>query len=370
MIVFISEAPFIKQSKKDLYFDEISEKFNSEIWDLSLLYGKTYSLPDEVSDSLKIKNFKDFKKRLKDIPKNSIFITSSTPIGFNLKIFNTLHKYSHKTFYLKKDLINKEMVIYSNYHEESDTRSKYKDINLEKIINKFKKIIFGSYKYDFVFQISNCQTPNFKEKLSGHNIKYEHYKIAKLEKPIITEKYILYLDTDFAFHHDLIKDTEMENINPEIFFKKMNLLFEKLEEKYNAKVIISAHPKSNYTNEFNDRKIIKFKTPNLVVNSYAVVAHLGTSIATAVLDYKPIIFPYYQEMEEKACRGWLKTSSGYANYLDAPFVNLDKADYSIDFNVNETKYKQFIDNLIINQNLITGSNLEMIIELLEKNQTN
>lgn len=366
MIIFISEAPFIEQSKKDLYYDEISEKFNSEIWDLSNLYNRVYSLPNEVSDSIKIKNHKEFISKLKKLPKGSIFITSSTPLGTSLKIFNNIHSYKHKTFYLKKDLINKEMVKYSNYFEESKHVQKIKSITLGKIYNKLKKIIFGPFKYDIVFQISNCTIPNYKQKISGHNIKYEEYKAVIPEIPIINGKYILYLDTDLPYHHDLTHDTELENIDPDIYFKKINLLFEKLEKQYDAKVIISAHPKSKYTNEFNGREIIKFKTPNLVVNSYGIIAHLGTSIATAVLAQKPIIFPYYTEMEVKACKGWLKTSSGYANYLQSPFINLDNDNYSIDFNLNKSLYSKFIDNFIINRKREEASNIEMILEILEK----
>lgn len=366
-VIFISETPFIEQTKRDLYFDDISKNNICEVWDLAHLYNRTYSLPNEVKDKLKIVNMSDLKINIKKLPKKCLFITASRPTGESLKIFKLIRKYGHKIFYMKKDLINGEMEKISTLKIKTHIYSKLKGNVLKKIIGKLVKYIRRDFIYDFGFKISNCSLPACKNVINGHNIKYDEFNKNEIEKPLINGSYIVYLDIDLAFHHDLVNDTLIENINPDIFFRKMKTFFNYLERKYNSKVVIAAHPKSNYINEFGYREIIKFKTPNLIRNSIGVVAHLGTSIATTVLANKPIIFPYYEEMFKKATRGWIVTSFGYAQCLGSSLVNLDENYFNADFIINSDKYDFFLKNYIINYNKKNKTNSQIIIEdLIEK----
>ena len=75
-------------------------------------------------------------------------------------------------------------------------------------------------------------------------------------------------------------------------YNKTKKLIDKIEKKYNAKVVIACHPKSNYKiedNFFNNRTLINHKTENLIKFSKFVITHGSTAISYAILYEKPIL---------------------------------------------------------------------------------
>lgn len=124
-----------------------------------------------------------------------------------------------------------------------------------------------------------------------NNPDYDNYKFNH-ELPIIQSDYIVFCDIYFPHHPDLkIHYGSKLCINDQHYYMLMNKVFKNLEEKYNMPVIIAAHPKSNYKgNEFNGRRIIKYKTNNLICNSKGVITHHSASLSYVMLSNKPLIF--------------------------------------------------------------------------------
>ena len=55
-------------------------------------------------------------------------------------------------------------------------------------------------------------------------------------------------------------------------------------------MVIAAHPKAEYTNEFGDRQIIKYETLNLIRFAETVFIHASNAISYIVLANKPFVF--------------------------------------------------------------------------------
>jgi len=101
----------------------------------------------------------------------------------------------------------------------------------------------------------------------------------------------VFLD-EAATHHSDYSLLGMEVANPMVYFAAMNRFFDFIESNSSLKVIIAAHPRSNYESMpgvFGERAVVKGNTVELVANSKLVVMHMSTSLSYAVLFKKPII---------------------------------------------------------------------------------
>ncbi|MDA2929389.1 hypothetical protein MYX84_05480 [Acidobacteria bacterium AH-259-O06] len=96
------------------------------------------------------------------------------------------------------------------------------------------------------------------------------------------------------------------------YLDEMSNLFDLIEIKTGLKVVIAAHPYSNYEKcsfAFGGREIIKGKTVELVAASSMVIMHTTTAVSYAVLFEKPIMVVKTAEMMKKGF-------SHYSDYVD------------------------------------------------------
>ena len=106
------------------------------------------------------------------------------------------------------------------------------------------------------------------------------------------ENICVFLD-EAATHHP---DSAMIGVDPaaaEPYFAAMNRFFDFVEKETGCKIVIAAHPRSNYESMpkvFGDREVIKGKTVDLVAKSKLVIMHASTSLNYAVFFRKPIVF--------------------------------------------------------------------------------
>ena len=89
-----------------------------------------------------------------------------------------------------------------------------------------------------------------------------------------------------------------KNVSAREYYKGLDRFFSALEKKYGTEVVIAAHPKTNTSvKSFGSRKIYRLCTAELVKDAEFVISHHSTSLSYAVLNYKPCIFIYTNEME-------------------------------------------------------------------------
>jgi hypothetical protein len=155
----------------------------------------------------------------------------------------------------------------------------------------------------------------------------------------------VFLDQSFPYNPDLacyaperlLTPTEAEN-----YLKTMRLFFDAIEQQLHMRVVIAAHPKSNYTGgEFGDRPVIKGQTSGLVRWAALVVVHQSTSFMSALCYKKPLLFVTTDQMQKKTLCPWL--AQAYANAVDAPFYHAEAIPARLTIpKINKKRYRDLL----------------------------
>lgn len=183
----------------------------------------------------------------------------------------------------------------------------------------------------------------------AHTLDYDLY-LSGAGAPAINGNYCVFLDEYFPFHPGfLLKGTPKVSIDPNKYYKGINRFFDYVEDKLNLPVIIAAHPRSRYDihkNFFNNRKLIKGKTINLVAHSRFVLTHATTSINFAVLYKKPIIFTTFDQLGNSYYKHLI---CNFAAQFKKKPINIDKkfpANIQSELVIDEKSYSAYILNYI------------------------
>ena len=171
---------------------------------------------------------------------------------------------------------------------------------LKKIV---RKTLFSRVKLPDYVLMSGTKAIQYKgyplklstNKIWCHALDYDLYLESETDCPIEEKMapYAVFLDEFGSFHPDFELFGIAPYYSPEAYFPALVNFFEHVEEKTECKVVIAAHPKSDYDRYpdfFGGRKVIRGDTINLVKNSLFVIAHASTSLNFAVLYSKPAIF--------------------------------------------------------------------------------
>ena len=188
----------------------------------------------------------------------------------------------------------------------------------------------------------------------AHSLDYDNYlsnnKALKLR---IKKPYAVFLDQYLPFHPDATAFFGVDpRCTPEKYYPALNNFFNIFEKKFNMKVVVCAHPKSDYKNNSNylyGRKFVKNETINLVKNCNIVFAHCSTAITYAVVYKKPLVFLLSNE--------YIRSFDNYtplvtAKKLNSSYFNIDDKnnDSKIQninlFKIDKKKYKIYKDDYV------------------------
>jgi len=300
-IVFINYEKITKKVRSNYLIDYlISQNFVVEYWDVTLLIIDESHITDLNFVTI-IHSYRELDEKIHFANKNEVlFIPLFNLDGNAIKLYRhfTISKVKLAFFCwgqfpaLNRSLSNKLL------------SKKFNFISIKKsILNQISKLYkkFGYIKeYDYVFASGSIAS----ERFVNSNIKqvnffdYDtYYSIKDNYLKIIDSDYCVFLDVNATFHNDL-KLLGVKTIDPDSYFIELNMFFDKIEKQYGVNVIIAAHPTSNYDPEiFKGRKILKYKTAELVRDSKFVLSSVSTSISYALLFNKPIIFHYTQDIK-------------------------------------------------------------------------
>ncbi len=127
-------------------------------------------------------------------------------------------------------------------------------------------------------------------RISAHAPDYDVYAAESAKNPVARDQ-ALFLDQFLPFHPDFAASGTV-SVEPEPYFAALRHYFDRIESKLGLEVVISAHPRADYSRNpdiFGPRKIVAGDTARLVLESRLVLSHATTSIGFAVMGRRPIV---------------------------------------------------------------------------------
>lgn len=139
------------------------------------------------------------------------------------------------------------------------------------------------------FWCDNCKE-GITKVVGLHSMDYDNFLAAEP----IDEEYVVFLDTYFPYHPDLVSFDECvisENTARD-FYSRMNAIFDEIEKQFGYKVLIAAHPRSNYNDKeysYKKENIYYGQTAKLAKNAAFFLGNFSTTNVMAAMANKPLV---------------------------------------------------------------------------------
>ena len=162
---------------------------------------------------------------------------------------------------------------------------------------KSAKLILAGGKKSLVYRYP--VTVN-TEVLWAHALDYDLY-LKEKNILLVDRRIAVFLDIHLPFHSDAIYFKVKSSVSADKYYPLLNKFLNLVEKQLGLKVIIAAHPLSNYEESpdyFDGRKHIKGQTISLVKQSRLVLCHHTTALSFANLFYKPVVFLTSSELDK------------------------------------------------------------------------
>jgi len=369
-VLFLSFAPLHKMHFTDMYINDISKVFSTDIWDISMLGGERDRKNEEFPDIRRIRDLSEFTSSLDALKEEhkDIAVISNILIYHLHLIYHELHRRNIPVIH-----IDKESIIFwmrDNYlkrHPDQipeNEKSKYFWTGNRLTAMAYHYLENQHVKFDYLLGARNYFPDSAKHFVHIHNLKYDEYLRSTKEAPVLENEYILFMDAGMAHLPSL--SGKADSVDQDEYLRRMNHLFDRLEDQYGIPVVIAAHPKSEYPeNAFGNRQVILYKTAALARYARFVLAHYSTSLIDLVLQRKPIVFMYAPEYFQSASRTITITTAEYAYMLNAPLIDISKDD-SLDIHMDEEAYARFEEDHILNADHRDTPNADLIISFLKE----
>ena len=302
-----------------------------------------YEIPKNM---VNFKNLNELNTFIDKINKKDIFIFLNSQLSLrNSKfgIFQLFHNIK-----CKKILISEHSWIFPNLKKSFF-------LNIFRIIKFITRRLFFSNGVEKT-QFNHVLT--FGEVKKKKETKYLDFpsfwiKFDLKQKP---KKIITYVDETLDYSSDifLTKNKLPKKIdNKNLYLKKLNYFFSKVEKKYQCKIIICCKKKFRYKkNYFDGRKIIYGKTHEYISKSKFVIGHKSDALFQALYSKTPVVL--LKSKEFKFIRN-LAISSRSINLFNKKSKFLE--DYNcekekLDISLDKEYYKKILENYFLSKNQI------------------
>ncbi len=353
-IIIIDYEPYRKYKRQRFFLDEfLQHEFIVQYWCLCELLTYTrranYLHKDKDDEVIYIKTERELSNRINILSKSTIVIME---LGINFETLPIIRRLKSKSIItLRIDYFRNFGSILSR---KSTVLEKMKKMNIFRIKNKIAYFIDKIYKfsqYDCLFltgqKINNYQHPNIKSLTY-----FDVYTNQSVKEPILTEKYIVFLDMYFAKHPDWTATAGIprnKQLSEDLYYQKMNKAFDKIESQTGIKIVVAAHPQSQYSNEYKHRQIFYNKTAELVKYSEFILTHHSLAISYAILNNKKIFLLFFDDFFNKKSylNGLYLSMLQMQNEFDGTLINIDH-DFVLhdSYQINLEKYTQFKKNYL------------------------
>jgi hypothetical protein len=146
---------------------------------------------------------------------------------------------------------------------------------------------------------------------------------ADVAPRLVAGDYGVFLDCYLPFHSDM-EFCGYPRVEPARYYRSLNRFFELLEREYGCRVVIAAHPRACYDDAtFAGRPMYRLVTAELVRDARFVLTHWSTALCYAVLNDKPLLFIYTDDIATTYRRYHMRDMRHFAHCLDVPMCNID-----------------------------------------------
>lgn len=356
-IIFISHDPLTDTIRRNNFLDRfLHDGIEVEYWCVRNIvkYAQHILLNNEIGTPYyrEVISLAALDRMLAEQPYD---VWIGVELWFNwdtAKIFSLLKSYQARLF---------KIDWYCNMPGISGRKKLLNDILSFKVQKLYKLLlrIFARKSFDIYARLLGIAPPALQfipgKKVNvrkGRVVSLNHHDFdvfqsgAQSEAPnLVGGPYAVFLDIMLPYHPDF-KRLGSGVLDAESYYMKLNAFFDQVERQYGVKLVVAAHPKSAYKQEFKGRDVIKGKTSELVAGSQFVLTHHSVSIFYAILNRKRLVLITMDEFKNAGARNFALQSihlqiETYAELLHCSVINLDHlASWEL-HDADLSKYVQF-----------------------------
>lgn len=377
-VIYFYYLPLTKKLEDDFYLKELNNNgVNTEYWDITNLYFRDLKIPDTINRSYirYFDNLKQFNDAVgEEEINNTIFIPLISWGWREVKIFRVLTRHKCRIYsycggllpnYSRRTL---ETIISNlNIHLFKKTLR----CELQRLATLYLKL--GIIKRpDAVFTMGRMaallQEKGSKIIPINHSDYDRYMSVRDKTERLIGCRYCVFLD-DYMAHHVDLRICNVKPIDPAKYYDSLNKFFDAIEGRFLVKVVISAHPKSDYKdNYFGGRKIYISKTNELAKDCEFAITSVSTSINYPILYKKPIVLYYTDDIKKKFAIISSHTQTiTMARVLDCSIYNIDHIsgkDITVK-NVNAEKYDAWKYTFLTSRESENRRSADIVVDCLK-----
>lgn len=319
-IRILESSPLTERWERNYALKDLTKVFDIEYWDCSAIVKPSFD-PQYVLERdyiVTVESLDEFKKKINTLSSDTIIVCNIHANPNNFRFYKSFTSKFHH-------------IVFIDFITRNDSGAKHN--RLKTFLYKFypphtiEILYWKIYRRLFNRIVFSCSPTCTDYRINDPD--YEAYITLSEDGKDSDkkEKYILYIDNYFPFHPEIKKREPKFNPNAvaPAFYESMNNFFSMLEKKYNCSVIIAAHPSAVYTkNPFGGRKIIFYKTNELVRDAFAIVMHTSNSLTYVCLNRKPVALVHNKAYREAG--GGMSRLKDLADLNGLPLIDTDKCD--------------------------------------------
>ena len=247
------------------------------------------------------------------------------------------------------------------------------------IFTRLPKHWFKGQACSFLINNSPLELKGYKKRfycdehtkyLIAHSDFYEQALLVRDKPRIVPNPYCVWLDSYIPYHPD--REQLGIKVDPEKYYSSLRHLFAWIQENMGVEVVVSAHPRSDYSlhpEAYPGYRVIKDKTCLLVRDAEFVISAASTSVLSAVMYWKPILFIIQDAMKD-SLRHHIALIEQLSSELNTEIFDIDNDSFE-DLNdhlaVDEDAYQKCADGYIklnYSRRIEGSSNQEKIISFI------